>query len=228
MLGGYAERQHGQQHIKAEGGQKADQSRFAHIGRILRPSRQNHGAFHADEAPQRHQHRGFDLRGDRSQILRSDFGGISPEVRIELRETERKQQNDDEQKEREHIAGRSDQVHQTGFFDAGQHQEIVEPDQNGTEDHGIPIISSGENSGKEIVQRIHQDHGKRHVPEYGHQPVSPGGDESDEFAESLPGIHIDAGLQVGPDVRQDPEGIGDEIDAQTDDQPGDDDRTGRG
>jgi hypothetical protein len=76
-----------------------------------------------------------------------------------------------------------------------------------------PRVATLEVRREEVVQRVHQQHGKAHVAERGREPVPPGDLESGEFAEALPRVRVDTCSHVGLDVGEHLERPGQEEDA---------------
>ena len=161
--------------------------RHANITLALRSAGDDYRPLNADKRPQRDQHSGLHLRHNAAQFR----GVFAPEIQCEIVPMEAEQHHKDKEKDRHQFADRAGNVQKRSLLHAPQYSPVHQPDHRRPTDNGPQIVPAGKHAGEEVIERIHQQNGIRHITENVAEPIRPRHLEPRKFPESDPGISID-------------------------------------
>ena len=180
-------------------------------------------ALYTDKCPQGNQHRALNLL---RQTSKRTFP-LAPEVERKPLRVEKYQRYDDKKQQRRNFCHRADKVDNRRLLDAFQNQRVKTPYQQRTADNGINAVAARKIRRKEIIKRIHRNHGITDVAANLAQPVRPPDGKADIRAETCPAVHINARRQIRFDDRQNAKRIRQKINTDAGNQPGQQHRADR-
>ena len=176
----------------------------------------------ANEDPERHQHRALHLREHASELL-----ALAPDVERELGFLNEEGHDDHGDPDGDNVDEAGEDGESSGPPHARQDSEMHRPDQRGASQYRRPVSPVAEDR-KEVAEDLHDQDGEGDIAEGRAEPIAPGHFEACKPAESLLGVAVDAGLQIGALIGQGAEGVGQKEHADQCDDPGDRDRTQAG
>ena len=141
---------------------------------------------------------------------------------------EKPQGEADKEQQREDFHQRRHQIDARRLLDAARGEPVHRPHQRRFADKGGKRIALAEDDmprriGKAAERLEGDDEITRHA-DGGAEPVAPGGEKADEFAEAVAGVGVNAAVQRGAQPRQIPEGKAEGDDADAGNRPADDER----
>ena len=193
---------------------------------MSRPRGHDYRPLHADKHPQGDQHGVFDLFPYRHAQRQA--------AKIEAERIHLKGQGGerDEGAQRQKLGEGGHQVNPRCRLDTAQDQKVDDPQQNRRANDRLPGITIAKQAQLrgigEKTERRKDDNQIGDVGDHRAQPVSPGGAEADQFAESFASVGEDPAVEVGTNTGQQQHGESEKQDPDAGDGPANEQSGGAG